>query len=104
MSDSDENLDKAWCYYNRVKNALTGLFEILTMNLDENDIFYQCAVDNLKQLKETIVDLLKHDYDADEIKRKLRYLEFDMKKCLFFSSDKENSEDKKDRKEDGLAH
>lgn len=104
MSNSDEDLDKAWCYYKRVKNALTGLFEILTMNLDENDIFYQCAVDNLTQLKETIVDLLKHDYDADEIKRKLKFLEFDMKKCLFFPRDDETSKDKKNGYEDGLAY
>jgi hypothetical protein len=35
-------------------------------------------------LKDTIIDLLKKDYNPSEIKIKLRELEFDMKKELFF--------------------
>ena len=52
------------------------------MNLDIDNIFYQCAVDNLESLKETIIDLLKKDYNPKEIKIKLRDLEFDMKKNI----------------------
>jgi hypothetical protein len=94
-SNDGSELDKAWDYYEKIKSALDGLFEILTLNFDENDIFYQCGVDNLENLKETIMDLLKHDYNPAEIKRKLRDLEFDMKKSLFFESDKKKEEDSK---------
>ncbi|MFX1340877.1 MAG: hypothetical protein ACFFDK_19865 [Promethearchaeota archaeon] len=94
-SNKASELDKAWDYYEKIKSALDGLFEILTLNFDENDIFYQCGVDNLERLKETIMDLLKHDFNPAEIKRKLRDLEFDMKKCLFFESDKKKEENKK---------
>jgi hypothetical protein len=94
-SKEDSDLDKAWEYYEKIKSALDGLFEILSLNFDENDIFYQCGVDNLERLKETIMDLLQHDYNPAEIKRKLRDLEFDMKKCLFFESDKKKEEDSK---------
>lgn len=85
MSNSD--LDKAWDYYEKIKKSLTGLFEILSMNLDKENIFYQCGIDNLENLKDTIIDLLKRDYNPTEIKIKLRDLEFDMKKCLFFEQE-----------------
>jgi hypothetical protein len=80
----DSDLKKAWEYYEKINSALTGLYDILSMSMDKNNIFYQCAIDNLENLKETIIDMLKHDYNPAEIKRKLRDLEFDMKKSLFF--------------------
>lgn len=93
-------IDKAWCYYKRVNQALTGLFEILTMGFEQDDVFFQCGVDNLKQLKEVILDLLTHNYNPTEVKRKLIDLEFDMKKCLFFSSDEDKEEHEKEEKGD----
>ncbi len=82
--DSQSDLNKAWEHYEKIRDSLNGLYEILNMNLDEENIFYKCAVDNLEILKETIIDLLKKDYNPTEIKIKLRELEFDMKKTLFF--------------------
>lgn len=82
--DTQSDLDKAWEHYEKIRDSLNGLYEILNMNLDEENIFYQCAVDNLEILKDTIIDLLKKDYNPAEIKIKLRELEFDMKKTLFF--------------------
>ncbi len=80
--DSQSDLDKAWEHYEKIRDSLNGLYEILNMNLDDGNIFYQCAVDNLEILKETIIDLLKKDYNPTEIKIKMRELEFDMKKNL----------------------
>jgi len=82
--DSQSDLNKAWEHYEKIRDSLNGLYEILNMNLDEENIFYKCALDNLEILKETIIDLLKKDYNPTEIKIKLRDLEFDMKKTLFF--------------------
>lgn len=82
--DSQSDLNKAWEHYEKIRDSLNGLYEILNMNLDEENIFYKCAVDNLEILKETIIDLLKKDYNPTEIKIKMRELEFDMKKHLFF--------------------
>lgn len=94
MTDTkkESDLDKAWEYYEKIKDALLGLYDILNMSMDENNIFYQCAVDNLENLKESIIDLLKKDYNPVEIKRKLRDLEFDIKKSLFFEKDKDQEE------------
>ena len=80
--DSQSDLDKAWEHYEKIRDSLNGLYDILNMNLDDGNIFYQCAVDNLEILKETIIDLLKKDYNPTEIKIKMRELEFDMKKNL----------------------
>ena len=82
MANQESDLDKAWEHYEKIRDSLNGLYEILNMNLDEKNIFYQCAVDNLESLKETIIDLLKKDYNPKEIKIKLRDLEFDMKKNI----------------------
>ncbi|MFX1340876.1 MAG: hypothetical protein ACFFDK_19860 [Promethearchaeota archaeon] len=101
LKDEQSKLDKGWEYYERIRTALDGLFEILTLNFDEDDIFYQCGLDNLERLKETIMDLLKNDYNPAEIKRKLRDLEFDMKKCLFFESDKR---EEKQKAKKGIKH
>ncbi len=88
----ESDIDRAWEYYEKIRDALTGLYDILSMSMDENNIFYQCAVDNLENLKETIIDMLKKDYNPAEIKRKLRDLEFDMKKSLFFERDKKQDQ------------
>jgi hypothetical protein len=82
--DTQSDLDKAWEHYEKIRDSLNGLYDILNMNLDEGNIFYQCAVDNLEILKDTIIDLLKKDYNPSEIKIKMRELEFDLKKNLFF--------------------
>ena len=82
MANQESDLDKAWDHYEKIRDSLNGLYEILNMNLDKENIFYQCAVDNLESLKETIIDLLKKDYNPKEIKIKLRDLEFDMKKNI----------------------
>ncbi|MHA1376629.1 MAG: hypothetical protein ACTSR7_20300 [Promethearchaeota archaeon] len=86
--DEPSDLEKAWEHYEKIRDSLTGLYEIFSMSMDQSNIFYQCAIDNLENLKNTILDLLKHDYNPQEIKIKLRDLEFDMKKSLFFEKDK----------------
>ena len=82
MANQESDLDKAWEHYEKIRDSLNGLYEILNMNLDKDNIFYQYAVDILESLKETIIDLLKKDYNPKEIKIKLRDLEFDMKKNI----------------------
>ena len=94
-----EHQEKAWEYYEKIKKALDGLFEILTLNFDENDIYFQCGVDNLNGLKESLIDILKDDKSPKEIRTKLREIEFNMKKCLFFeNSNKKDSKEKPERK------
>ena len=95
--DSDQN--KAWHYFQSINNALNGLLEILTMGFDKDDVIFKAGVENLKSLKETIVDVLEHDYEPGEIKKRIRDLEFDIKMKLFFTH-----EDNKDKEEHEAAH
>ncbi len=88
MSD----MEKAWEYFEKIRNALNGLFDILCINFEEDNVFYKCGVENLNGLKETIMDLLKHDYDPSEIKKKLRDIEFNIKKSLFFEKEREKDQ------------
>ena len=87
------DLEKAWAYYERIKDSLNGLFEILNVSIEKDNPFYQFALDNIKNLRDTIIDLLEHDYNPAEIKRKLRDLEFDIKKSLFFEKDQKKDEE-----------
>ncbi|MEJ2276299.1 MAG: hypothetical protein P8Y70_00910 [Candidatus Lokiarchaeota archaeon] len=82
--DQEDKEEKAWDTFQKIKGALEGLFEILNLSLEEDNILYQCGIDNLEKLKETILDVLTHDYDSKEMQYKLRELEFDIKKSLFF--------------------
>ena len=87
------DLEKAWAYYERIKDSLNGLFEILNVSIEKDNPFYQFALDNIKNLRDTIIDLLEHEYNPAEIKRKLRDLEFDIKKSLFFEKDQKKDEE-----------
>jgi hypothetical protein len=89
MTDSNENLEEdAWEYYDKVKDALNGLFEVLNVALDPDNILYKCGVDNLEALKNGLIDLLMKDYDTLELQDTLRRIEFDVKKSLFFEHSK----------------
>ena len=68
--ETNSDLEKAWAHYEKIRDSLNGLYEILNMNLDEENIFYQCAVDNLETLKDTIIDLLKRIIIPQKLKSK----------------------------------
>jgi hypothetical protein len=98
MTDSKEDRnDDAWEYYDKVKDALNGLFEVLNVALEPDNILYQCGVDNLEALKKGLLDLLIKDYDTLELQDTLHRIEFDVKKSLFFEHPKKGElKEKKD--------
>jgi len=98
MTESNEDSkEDAWEYYDKVRDALNGLFEVLNVALEPDNILYQCGVDNLEALKNGLIDLLMKDYDTLELQDTLRRIEFDVKKSLFFEHPKkEESKEKKD--------
>ncbi len=63
--------------YNKIRESLSGLKEIFKINFLENNIYYQCATDNLDSIHETIIDLLKHMYSPREVRMRLREIEYD---------------------------
>lgn len=63
--------------YNKIRESLSGLKEIFKINLLENNIYYQCANDNLESIHETIISLLKHMHSPREVRMRLREIEYD---------------------------
>ena len=85
---NEESSEDAWEYYDKVKNALNGLFEVLNVALEPDNILYKCGIDNLEALKNGLIELLMKDYDTLELQDTLRRIEFDVKKSLFFEDSK----------------
>ncbi|MFW9771422.1 MAG: hypothetical protein ACFFBY_00770 [Promethearchaeota archaeon] len=103
MSDSNIDCnDEAWEYYDKLTDALNGLFEILNLALDPNSIYYKCGVDNLNAVKSSLIDVLMKDYDTLELQDTLRRIEFDIKKSLFFENPKKSNQQKKSDKEENF--
>ncbi|MFX0030031.1 MAG: hypothetical protein ACFE8B_12535 [Candidatus Hermodarchaeota archaeon] len=99
MKDADEEEDqseKLWDYYDKVKDALQGLFEVLNLALDPDSIYYQAGVDNLEALKSNLIELLMKDFDLLDLQDTLRRIEFNVKKSLFFE-DPKTKDQKKNR-------
>jgi len=98
MTESNEDSkEDAWEYYDKVRDALNGLFEVLSVALEPDNILYKCGVDNLEALKNGLIDLLMKDYDTLELQDTLRRIEFGVKKTLFFEQPKKGeSKVKKD--------
>jgi len=96
MIDSNkDSKEDAWEYYEKVKDALNGLFEVLSVALEPDNILYKCGVDNLEALKNGLIDLLMKDYDTLQLQDTLRRIEFDVKKSLFFEEVKEKKDEEK---------
>ncbi|MHA2008286.1 MAG: hypothetical protein ACXABO_11670 [Promethearchaeota archaeon] len=89
---NEESEDETWEYFDKVSDALNGLFEVLNIALDPKSVYYQCGVDNLKALKSSLIDLLMKDYDTLDLQDTLRRIEFNVKKSLFFKDTEESEE------------
>jgi len=66
---------KEFKYYEVMREAISALSEIVKINFNEDDIFYQAGLDNLKALHASIIEFLKCYYSPSDIERKLMELE-----------------------------
>ncbi|MFX0081508.1 MAG: hypothetical protein ACFE94_07135 [Candidatus Hodarchaeota archaeon] len=72
-----EKLEDAMENYRDIRECLTGLYEIININFNEQNFFRQAAMDNLTNLNNAILELLRKSYTPREIRIKLREIEFD---------------------------
>ena len=77
LIEYEEKLDGVMDYYKNIREALTGLSAIITINFNEKDFYHAAAVDNLKALHDNVVEVLKSSFTPREIRIRLRELEFD---------------------------
>ncbi|MFX1277557.1 MAG: hypothetical protein ACFE9Z_14920 [Promethearchaeota archaeon] len=78
---TEEKLDDLMGYYRNIREALTGLSEIININFNEKDFYHQAAVDNLKALNDNVLEILKASFTPREIRMRLREVEFDEKEA-----------------------
>ncbi|MFW9989973.1 MAG: hypothetical protein ACFFC3_15095 [Candidatus Odinarchaeota archaeon] len=78
---NEEKLDRVINNYKKIREALTGLNDIITINFNENNFYHAAAVDNLKALHNNVIEILKSSFTPREIRIRLRELEFDEKEA-----------------------
>ncbi|MBA7526477.1 hypothetical protein ES705_18639 [subsurface metagenome] len=77
----EEKLEETMENYRNIRESLTGLYEIININFNENNFFHQAAMDNLINLNNNILELLRNSHTPREIRIKLREIEFDEKQA-----------------------
>lgn len=75
--NDEKKLEDVMERYKIIREALSGLYEIVNINLNESNFYHVAAMDNLKALNENILEILKSSTYPREIRMKLRDLEFD---------------------------
>jgi len=77
----EEKLEETMENYRNIRECLTGLYEIININFNENNFYHQAAMDNLINLNNNILELLRNSHTPREIRIKLREIEFDEKQA-----------------------
>jgi len=81
QEENEEKLEETMENYRNIRECLTGLYEIININFNEKDIYHQAAMDNLLNLNNNILELLRNSHTPREIRIKLREIEFDEKQA-----------------------
>ena len=77
----EEKLDDVMEQYKVIRECVAGLYDIMNISFSEQNIMHQAAMDNLKTLNKTIVDVLGDSFTPREVRIRLRELEFDEKEA-----------------------
>ena len=81
IKNAEEKVENAMGYYKNIRECLIGLYEILNINFNENDIYHQAGMDNLITLHSNILEILNTSFTPRDIRIRLRKLEFDEKEA-----------------------
>ena len=78
MKMQTKNIDEVFdLYYEKIRESIKGIHEIIKINFLEKDIYHKLSIDNLKALDENILNLLKHSYSPRQVRMKIREIEYD---------------------------
>lgn len=69
--------DQAVKNFENIKESLKGIYEIMSINISQNDIYFKLASDNLIGLYHNFLDLMLNENGAKTIKRKLKNCELE---------------------------
>jgi hypothetical protein len=63
--------------FHNIQESIKGLFEIISINLSEKDIYFKLAADNIEALYQNFLDLIMNENGAHLIKKKLKNAELE---------------------------
>ena len=72
-----ESLDQTFELYEKIRDSIAGLGEILNINFNENNVYHQAGMDNLKALHENIIEMMKCNNSPQKIRMRLREIKYD---------------------------
>ena len=72
-----DETDQAVKNFENIKESLKGLYEILNINIPQNDIYFKLASDNIVALYHNFLDLMLNENGSKQIKKKLRNCELE---------------------------
>lgn len=85
MNENNEmntsKMDYSFKIYERIRESLFGIFDILKINFNVDDIYYLAGFDNLNAINTLVVQLLKMNNPPQEVKDRL--LELELKELYF---------------------
>ncbi|MEJ2250923.1 MAG: hypothetical protein P8Y70_01725 [Candidatus Lokiarchaeota archaeon] len=77
VNNESKRIDEVRDNYENIRMAISGLREILNINYDKDNLYYQAGLDNLIGIKENLLEILKKSYSPHQIDLKLREIELD---------------------------
>lgn len=78
MQTKTLNIDEVFDeYYEKIRESLKGIEEIIKINFLDNNIYHKLSMDNLNALNDNVMELLKHMYSPRFVRMKLREIKYD---------------------------
>ena len=81
QEEREEKMEAVIDKYRNVRECLTGLYDIMNISFNEKDIMHQAAMDNLINLNNNILEILRDSFTPRGIRMWLREIEFDEKQA-----------------------
>ncbi len=81
---ADENFDN-------LKKSIQGLYEILKITMDKDDLYFKMGLDNIMGIYQNFLELMLNDYGDRQFMRRLRNSEIDIDIPLDFLEQKKGN-------------
>ncbi|MFX1325212.1 MAG: hypothetical protein ACFE8N_09650 [Promethearchaeota archaeon] len=98
MCSSEEDFDEnTWKKYNQMRDAFQGIYDVFNITLNPKSFYYQCGIENLIGLRESLIYLLKNDFDILELQKILSSIELYPKKSSILGDPEEKKQNKENK-------
>lgn len=78
MDEVFESTKGAITNFENIKECLQGLYEILKINISQDNIYFQMGQDNMEALYQNLLELMINELGTIEFMRKLKNAEIDL--------------------------